>query len=194
MNKLILGFISLCLLTACQTTPRMVFQSIAQGQLDKAVIQTANLVNYNHDMNAKDFDKVLNMLSSNKHFELDHADELVERVKTEPRRAVMSWYIKVYLEAAEAAAARGEFDKARAIWKRNQKMRQQVFPVFEESTPVLGMIDLREAAFRLKKGQKEHAQILFSSAQKKLSRKKPFDQVRQYTLQQVIADLKKRLK
>lgn len=194
MNKLILGLLGLCLVTSCQTTPRMVFQSIAQGQLDKAVIQTANLVNYNHDMTAKDFDKVLNMLSSNKHFELDHADELVDRVKTEPRRAVMSWYIKVYLEAAEAATVRGEFDKARAIWKRNQKMRQQVFPVFEESTPVLGMIDLREAAFRLKKGQKAQAQMLFSSAQKKLSRKKPFDQVRQYTLQQVIADLKKRLK
>lgn len=192
MKKLIL--ISLILLSACSISPRMIFQSIAQGRLDQAVSQIADMLNEHDQISAKDLDKVLETLSNNKRFNLDLADELLDRLKPESRRVVMGWYIQVYLKASEQALDREEFESARAIWKRNQRVREQVFPDFEESTPVLGVIDLREAAYCLRHQQRPRAKTLFASARQKLSSQKPFDRVKQYNFRQLVAELSQNLK
>jgi DNA-binding LytR/AlgR family response regulator len=186
--------LTLLLLSACGPTPQRVTGAMTRGNLDEAVQMMAQLINEDEILSIKRLNQLLTSLRDNKRFSLDHADELMDRLKATARPALQPWYTQSYLEAAEAAIKAKNFDTARAIWKRHQKVAQLLFPNFQEKTPVLGIIDLREAEVALAAGQKPKARQLMASARKKLTTRKAFDKVDQYVFKKLVEDLQRKLK
>ncbi|PKL79769.1 MAG: hypothetical protein CVV27_01335 [Candidatus Melainabacteria bacterium HGW-Melainabacteria-1] len=182
------------LLIACGPSPKNVNDAIGRGRIDQGVRLLAELLNQNGEISSKRLEQVLKALRDSRKFTLEQADELVDRLKPEPRKAVLPWYVDTYLRVAEAAIQREQFDAARKVWLRHQKVRAHAYPDFRETIPVLGIIDLREADYWLSKGNKPKARQLLAAAEKKLSSKRPFDLVGPYAFQNLAKDLQRRLK
>ncbi|HEY9840319.1 MAG: hypothetical protein ACAI44_06955 [Candidatus Sericytochromatia bacterium] len=192
MKRILL--ILLLLLMACEPSPKSVSDAIVRGRVDEAVQRLAELLNSKEEITASHLDQLLESIKANRHFNIDAADDLMDRLKPEGRRAVFPWYMKTYLELVEVAIRMEKFDAARSIWKRNQKVRALLFPSFQEATPVLGIIDLREAEYWLNKKNKAKARQLLAAARKKLTRSRPFDRVQQYNFKRSAEDLTRKLK
>ncbi len=184
----------LLLLSACGPTPQKITGAMTRGRLDQAVVMLAELVNEDKTLSSKRLNQLLESLKSHKQFNLDHADELMDRLSPQARTALQPWYSRCYLEAAELSMKNNEFETARAIWKRHQKVSQQLFTGFQEKTPVLGIIDLREAEVFADAGNKAKGRQLMAAARKKLTRSKPFDKVEQYVFRKLVEDLQRKLK
>lgn len=194
MKKLFAFALLLICLIGCTPTQKQVNDALSRGQLTLAAQRLAALINTGGELSQKRLDLILTGLTNNHGFNLDVADELMDRLKPDARPAIWPWYEDTYLKVAEAALKREQFDTARAIWKRHQQVRAQLYPRLREPTPVLGIIDLREADFRLRKGDKAGGRRLLASARKQLTLSKPFDRVGQYSFQQLVADAQKRAK
>lgn len=184
----------LIFLSACGPTPQKVTGAITHDRLDQAVMMLAELVNDDKDLSSKRLNQLMSSLKAHKLFNLDHADELMDRLRPQARPALQPWYSQCYLEAAEEAMKENEYETARAIWKRHQKVSQQLFPGFQEKTPVLGIIDLREAENYANSGNKPKARQLLAAASKKLTNKKPFDKVDQYVFRRLLEELQRQLR
>lgn len=180
-------------LLSCTPTPRKVNELIGRGRPREAVRQLSELLNRDGDITSVKLDTLLQALTQNRHFTLEIADDLFDRLKPDGRSAILKWYINLYLEKAEKLLTQGKFREARAIWIHHQKVRNAAFPDFQEATPVLGIIDLREAEFHLAKGRRAQARQLFESARIRLSRRVAFDLIQQFSFANMVQDLRRRL-
>lgn len=192
MRRLLL--ILLLLLSACAPTPERVSDSIVRGRLDEAIQRLAELLNSKQEVSAKRIDQLLESIKANHRFNLDLADDLLDRLKPESRRVVFSWYITTYLELVEKAVDLQKFDVAREIWQRNQKVRSLLFPSYREDTPVLGIIDLREADYWLQHHDKAKARKFLASARQKLTLHKPFDRIQSLNFKRAAEALTRQLR
>ncbi|MGV3525957.1 MAG: hypothetical protein ACO1RX_17170 [Candidatus Sericytochromatia bacterium] len=181
-------------LMACTPSPQKVNEAIGRGQLETAVRLLTELLNEDGPITSRKLDSLLDALSVSRKFDLDLADTLFEGLKQEGREVILRWYINEYLQLAENALQNELFDVARQIWTRHQKVRALYFPDFQEATPVLGIIDLREAEYWLNKKNKPKARQLMASARRRLTRRRPFDRVEQYAFRNLVQDLDRRLK
>lgn len=192
MRRLFL--ILILLLSACTPTPERVSDSIVRGRLDEAVQRLAAMLNAKQDVSYHRVEQLLESIKASHHFNLDIADDLMDRLKPECRRAVFAWYMTTYLELVEKASELERFDTARQIWERNQSVRALLFPSYQEQTPVLGIIDLREAEFELGRHNTAKARKLLASARKQLTQRKPFDRIQSLNFKRAAEELTKKLK
>ena len=182
------------LLSACAPTPMKVNEAIGRGQLSEAVVLLSRILNEGHDISARKLESLLAAFSASRHFNLDIADELFDQLNPEARNAILRWYIQQYLQAAEAALQIQDFERARMIWLRHQKVRQSSFPDFEEATPVMGIIYLREAEYWADRGEAQQAREAFAQSRKILTRRRPFDRIQQYSFRQLAEQVRKKVK
>lgn len=182
------------LLSACAPTPMKVNEAIGRGQLPEAVVLLSRILNEGHDISARKLESLLAAFSASRHFSLDIADELFDQLRPEARNAILRWYIQQYLQAAEAALQIQDFERARMIWLRHQKVRQSSFPDFEEATPVMGIIYLREAEYWADRGEAQQAREAFAQSHKILTRRQPFDRIQQYSFRQLAEQVRKKVK
>jgi hypothetical protein len=182
------------LLSACAPTPMKVNEAIGRGQLQEAVLLLSDLLNSGGDISARKLDSLLEAFSASRHFTLDIADELFDRLNPEARNGILRWYIQQYLQAAEAALQIQDFERARMIWLRHQKVRQASFPDFQEATPVMGIIYLREAEYWADRGEARQAREAFVQARQILTRQRPFDRIQQYNFVQLAEQVRKKIK
>lgn len=187
--------LALCLgNVACTPTPRKVNDAIGRGQPKEAVRLLSDLLNKEGEITTAKLESLLEALTLNRRFTLDAADDLFDRLKPDGKNAILKWYIQVYLERAEKALVKNKFDEARTIWHRHQKVRNSAFPDFQEATPVMGIIDLRESEYWLAQGNKPKARVLFEAARKKLTRRVYFDRVQQFEFANMVQSLERKLK
>jgi hypothetical protein len=180
-------------LLACTPTPRKVNDAIGRGQPKEAVRLLSDLLNKEGDITTAKLESLLDALTLNRRFTLDAADDLFDRLKPDGKSAILKWYIQVYLERAEKALVKNKFDEARMVWIRHQKVRNGAFPDFQEATPVLGIIDLRECEYWLAQGNRAKARVLFDSARKKLTRRSYFDRVQQFEFANMVQGIERKL-
>lgn len=200
--KRLLCFVLLLFLTACMPTPQKVNEAIGRGQLTLAVDMMVKILNNNGHISARKLDRLLQALAISHHFDLDIADDLFDKLKPSAKQEILRWYIARYLEAAEECISNDDpkklkpedFEAARAIWKRHQKVRALSFPNFQEATPVIGIIYLREAEHWAQQGKKDWARKSFAKAQQHLSQRKPFDLVQQYAFEKLVDQVRKKIK
>lgn len=190
--------IALCLLTACMPTPMKVNDAIGRGQLTEAVDMLSYMLNNGGEISTRKLENILRALTLSRHFNLDLADQLFDQLNTDSKKAILRWYIETYLEETEkllqkASLKEKRFEEARRIWRRHQKVRQLSFPEFQEATPVMGVIALREAEYWANLGQKKRARQSFAEARKLLTQKQPFDRVQQYAFQNMVQDIQRKL-
>lgn len=195
---LTLFMIALCLLTACMPTPMKVNDAIGRGQLTEAVDMLSYMLNNGGEISTRKLENILRALTLSRHFNLDLADQLFDQLNTDSKKAILRWYIETYLEETEkllqkASLKEKRFEEARRIWRRHQKVRQLSFPEFQEATPVMGVIALREAEYWANLGQKKRARQSFAEARKLLTQKQPFDRVQQYAFQNMVQDIQRKL-
>ncbi|PIQ27643.1 hypothetical protein COW36_07035 [bacterium (Candidatus Blackallbacteria) CG17_big_fil_post_rev_8_21_14_2_50_48_46] len=181
------------LLACTSPTPRKVNEAIGRGQPKQAVRLLSDLINRDGEITTAKLDRLLKALSLNRRFNLSIADELFLRLKQDGKSAILKWYLNVYLERCEKALNKAQFEEARTLWKRHQRIRATAFPHFEESTPVLGIIDLREADYWLEKGKRAKARLYFESARKKLSRRVAFDQIQNFGFANLVQELRRKI-
>lgn len=181
------------LLLSCTPTPRKVGELIGRGQAPEAVRQLAELLNRDGNITSVKLDTLLQALTQSRHFRLALADDLFDRLIPDGKKAILPWYIQRYLESTEKLLAQGKYQQARALWQHHQRIRNGAFPDFQEATPVLGIIDLREAEAHLAAGRRLQARQLFASARRHLSRRRAFDQVRQFAFAQMVENLQRQL-
>ncbi len=193
--------ISICLLlVACLPTPMKINDAIGRGQIDDAIQKLSKLLNHGGgEMSSRKLQSTLQALSVSRHFDLDRADNLFDQLQLDGKRVILRWYINQYLEASEAALKEQDplgkqFDHARRIWERQQKMRGISFPEFREATPVLGVISLREADYWASRGDMGRARQAFQRAKKELTTKQAFDRVQQYSFNLLVDEVKKKIK
>lgn len=182
------------LLSACMPTPQKVNEAIGRGQIDEAVALLGRILNQGGEISVRKLDHLLAAFSASRYFTLDVADDLLETLHPEARNAILRWYIQQYLQAAESELQEQNFDRARMIWIRHQKVRQLSFPDFEEATPVMGIIYLREAEYRSDRGQTQQARTAFAEAQKHLTHRQPFDRIQQYSFRQLAEQVRNKIK
>ena len=183
---------SLCL--ACSPSLMQISSTIGTGQPQKAVIMLSELMNQHSDLTRPQLESVLKTLRQSRSFTPEMADDLIDRLKPEGRELILDWYMQVYLEQTERALSAGQFQQARLLWQRHQKVRQSALPDFQEKIPVLGLIDLREAEALLNRKQRTRAREAFKTARKRLTRKRPFDRLDQnFTYAALAQDLQHRL-
>lgn len=183
----------LAALCACTPTYRNVSNAIGRGQPQEAVKLLGTLLNQEGNITTAKRDELLIAMTLNRRFTLAHADDLFDRLKPDGRSAILGWYIQVYLERAEKALSKNKFADARTIWVHHQKIRNGAFPNFQESTPVLGIIDLRESEYWLSKKNWGKARQLYEAARKKLSKRESFDQVQQFEFADMAQSIQKKL-
>ena len=192
-------FLCCFMLLSCLPTPMKINDSIGRGQIDEAVDLLGELLNRGGgEMSSRKLKATLQPLSTSRHFTLDHADNLFSQLNIDGKRALLRWYMNQYLEASEATLKQedplgGQFDQARQIWERQQKMRATSFPEFTEATPVLGVISLREADYWVSRGNRVKARQAFQRARKELTDKQAFDRVQQYSFNQLIEEVRKKV-
>lgn len=191
-NFLALGFL-LLMTVACAPTPRDVSREVGRGQLSEAVTVFLKIVNEDYPLTPRELNQLLQAIASSRQFDLNTADRVLTELKPEAKRAVIRWYIQVYLESAEVQIQAEDFQRARIIWKRHQEVRQLSFPNFEEATPVMGIIDLRETEYFLANGKNAAAKKAYASARKRLTRRAPFDRVQQYAFERLVDDISRKM-
>jgi hypothetical protein len=194
LPRFALGLCLLLFLGACAPTPLKVNDAIGRGQLNEAVRLLSTLLNEEGNITTAKLDKLLAALALNHKFSLDVADDLFDKLKPDGRSAILKWYIQLYLERAEKAVVKNEFNQAREIWLRHQKVRNGAMVDFEETTPVLGIIDLRECEYWLAQGNLPKARQLFAQARKKLTRRAGFDRIQQFEFATMVQNLEKKLR
>lgn len=183
----------LLLLSACTPTPRKVSEAIGRGEIQKAVNLMAEMLNKDNAVSEERLKNLLGALSASHRFNLNVADDLFDKLSPEARPAVLSWYSGQYLERSEKALEVHKFDEARLVWGRYQKIRSTYFPELKEPTPVLGIIDLREADFYATRKHWPKAQKAFAAARQKLTNKQPFDRVNQDSFKILVDDVQRAL-
>lgn len=188
-----LALVLLVLIVACAPTPRDVSREVGRGRLSEAVTVFLEIVNKDYPLTPRELNQLLQAIASSRQFNLNTADRVLTQLKPEAKRTVIRWYIQVYLESAEAQIQTENFDRARVIWKRHQEVRQLSFPNFEEATPVMGIIDLREAEYLLANGKNAAAKQVYASARKRLTRRTPFDRVQQYAFERLVDDVTRKI-
>ena len=148
MRKILpLVLLTLTLLVGCMPTPAKVNEAIGRGQLEYAVEMLTRIMNENGQISSRKLDRLLHAFAVSHHFTLDIADDLFDRLRPAGKSEILRWYMQRYLEAAEAHVQKQEFEAARELWRRHQKVRNLAFPDFREAVPVLGVISLREADY-----------------------------------------------
>ncbi len=183
----------LLLLGACAPTPRKVSEAIGRGEIQTAVNLMTEMLNKGEAVSEDKLENLLGALSSSHRFNLNVADDLFDKLSPEARPAVLSWYSGQYLERSEKALEARKFDEARQVWGRYQKIRATYFPELKEPTPVLGIIDLREADFYATRKNWPKAQQAFAAARQKLTNKRPFDRVTQNSFKILVDDVQRAL-
>lgn len=196
----LLGLLICFLLSACLPTPMKINEAIGRGQMEQAIHLLSTLLNQGGgEMSTRKLQVTLQALSTSRHFSLDYADSLFDQLTLDGRRVILRWYLNQYLEAAETAMKEPDplgkqFDQARRIWERQQKMRHISFPEFIEATPVLGIISLREADYWASRGDKRRARDVFERAKKELTHKQAFDRIQQYSFNLLLDEVKNKIK
>lgn len=183
----------LLLLGACTPTPRKVSEAIGRGEIQTAVNLMTEMLNKGTAVSEDKLENLLGALAASHRFNLNIADDLFDKLSPEARPAVLSWYSGQYLERSEKALEARKFDEARQIWGRYQKIRSTYFPELKEPTPVLGIIDLREADFYVVRKDWSKAQKAFAAARQKLTSKRPFDRVKQDSFKILVDDVQRAL-
>ena len=181
------------LMVACTPTSRDVSREVGRGRLPEAVTVFLEIVNKDYALTPRELNQLLQAIASSRQFDLNTADRILTELKPEAKRTVIRWYIQVYLESAEQQIQAEDFQRARIIWKRHQEVRQISFPNFEEATPVMGIIDLREAEYFLANGKNADAKKAYASARKRLTRRAPFDRVQQYAFERLVDDITRKI-
>lgn len=194
MKRMLLFLWLFMMLMACMPTPQKVSEAIARDQLSDAVDMIQKLLNEDGEITSRKLEHLLQGLERRQVFTLDVADDLFDGLNQDAQKAILRWYINVYLNAAEEAMKAQHFEEARLIWRRHQKVRSLSLPDFEEAVPVQGIIDLREAEYLAKRGQTQLAREKFEQARKKLTQKKSFDRVQQYAFRKLIDEVRQALK
>ncbi len=181
-------------MVACAPTARDVSREVGRGRLDEAVTLFLEIINENHELTPRQLTQLLQAMAASRQFGLDEADRILNGLKPEAKRTVIRWYIQVYLETAEQQLQAENFDLARAIWKRHQQIRQRSFPDFEEATPVMGIIDLRETEYLIANNKNSEAKKMYAQARRRLTQSKPFDRVQQYAFTRLVDDVSRKIR
>src|SRR5690606_4614299 len=158
----------------CMPTANKVNEAIGRGQLDEAVEILSYILNHDGPITTRQLNNLLQALTLSRYFTLDLADKLLDNLKPEAKEVVLRWYIQQYLQVAEAALHAETFDEAREVWIRHQKVRSLHCPDVREASPVLGVIDLREAEYWGERGQTAKGRQLLEQARKKLTERQTF--------------------
>lgn len=191
--KKILCLFALFLMTACAPTPRDVSREVGRGRLSEAITLFLEIVNQDHELTPRELSQLLQAMAASRQFDLNAADRILTDLKPEAKRAVIRWYIQIYLESAEQRLQAEDFEGARIIWKRHQEVRQLNFPNFVEATPVMGIIDLRETEYLLANGKNAAAKQMYARARQRLTRRTPFDRVQQYAFERLVDDVTRKI-
>lgn len=202
MRKYITLLTLLFLITACSPTPRKVKEAVGKGEIKKAVTLLVKIINEG-EITDPQLDHLLNKISdSHNHFkvnkqgEIKIADNLLLRISSiENKRRVLSWYVDQYLLHAEGSLQlppKG-FNMARKIWRHYQKQRKQYFPEIKDSTPVLAVIDLREAEYLARKRKYKEARKLYEHARVQLTEKRSFDRLKTHDFKDLAISVEKEL-
>lgn len=185
--------VSVMFIVACNmTTPYHVTTVIGKGEIKEATVMFAELLNEG-EIEDGELERLLRVFTTSQKYSLDNADDLFGHLKAKSKTRILPWYVNEYLQKSEEALGKYKFEQAREIWKRYQKIRREYYPKLTESTPVLGIIDLREAEFLARNQKYARARARFNGARKQLTRKTDFDLVQQTAFKRLVEDVKKML-
>lgn len=180
-------------LIACNTTtPYKVSTLIGKGEIPKATMMFIDLLNEGEVEDVK-LEHLLTAFAASHRYSLKNADDLFEHLNGNARQRILPWYANEYLQKSETAVEQYKFEQARDTWKHYQKIRYKYYPKVTEPTPVLGIIDLREAEFLARNQKYARAKVRFNSARKQLTVKADFDLVHQTVFKRMVKDIKKML-